>query len=52
MIALRSPWLVDSVSWRASRAGNRYAGHNELNYRNEPPSGNPVLQETGNDFTN
>jgi hypothetical protein len=28
---LAEPWLVDSVSWRAPRAEDRYAGHNELN---------------------
>lgn len=25
----QSPWLVDSLSWRVSRASDRYAGHNK-----------------------
>src|SRR5258706_13805814 len=29
----QSPWLVASVSWRAPRALDRYAGHNEYKIR-------------------
>ena len=29
LISRQSPWLVASISWRAPRAQDRYAGHNE-----------------------
>src|SRR5262249_1373122 len=29
LISQQSPWLVASISWRAPRAWDRYAGHNE-----------------------